>query len=254
MYAKIGFWNMLTGMNKSTPWRGWQTMASKLNRTVGSLFCSNQSTPMNPFANIMDMAKQIARLNPAALPILIKALLRPQQAHGMLCAIECWTDSSCRAVSPKNFFMGEKHSALFSEQKTVEPTSSYKVRLASDPVLPCAWRRERIASALANIGTDKRFGPWKQDPNNHHLTLWLPWGIAFVGEGNHSITAGILNGEGEIIPDHVFDMSAIFDRVYCDGDNYFWRDTHKAICEVTVPRTAAVFEIGRLIGSLRATE
>lgn len=123
---------------------------------------------------------------------------------------------------------------------------SYIVRLASDPVLPCPTKRQCIASALAEIGTDKLKGIWKQD-SNHRLTFWLPWGIAFVGGGNHSITAGILCGEGEIIPDYVDDLSAVLDCVECDGHSYLWRDTRNEICKVPCARTAAVFEIGRLI-------
>ncbi|ENZ0047743.1 DUF6710 family protein [Escherichia coli] len=41
--------------------------------------------------------------------------------------------------------------------------------------------------------------PWKQDKNNHYVDLWLPWRIGFMRRGNHSITAGILAGEGALI-------------------------------------------------------
>jgi len=147
------------------------------------------------------------------------------------------------------FLLGEKHSSIFFGKES-QPLRAdrFKVRLASDVILPCPWDRNRTTSALANIGTGKKSGPWKEDVN-HFLTLWLPWEIAFVNGGNHSITAGIIDGEGEIIPRYVYDMSGILDCVDCDGRFYRWRETGKAITKVTKPRIAAVFEIGRLINA-----
>ncbi|WSH90097.1 DUF6710 family protein (plasmid) [Escherichia coli] len=77
------------------------------------------------------------------------------------------------------------------------------------------------------------------------LTLWLPWRIGFVRGGNHSIASGVLAGEGEVIPDTVYDMRYLLDIVSTDG--YYWYMSGK-ICErVSDYRTAAFFEIGRLL-------
>ncbi|MEK8414470.1 hypothetical protein P2O56_17665, partial [Escherichia coli] len=94
------------------------------------------------------------------------------------------------------------------------------------------------------IGTHKG-KPWKQDKNNHYVDLWLPWRIGFVHGGNHSITAGILAGEGSLIPEHVYDMSWMFELVRTDGNNWFV-EGQKAEA-VKSGRSAAVFEIGRLL-------
>nr|WP_152624096.1 DUF6710 family protein [Cupriavidus sp. IDO] len=82
--------------------------------------------------------------------------------------------------------------------KEVE-TDRIRLGLARDIVLLCAWNMQRYVGALACIGKEKfddRDTTWRQD-YNHGVTLWLPWGIGFVTGGNHSITAGILAGEGE---------------------------------------------------------
>lgn len=80
---------------------------------------------------------------------------------------------------------------------------------------------------------------------NHRVTLWLPWRIGFVRGGNHSIASGVLAGEGEVIPDTVYDMRYLLDIVSTDG--YYWYMSGK-ICErVSDYRTAAFFEIGRLL-------
>ncbi|WP_319950300.1 DUF6710 family protein, partial [Klebsiella pneumoniae] len=83
------------------------------------------------------------------------------------------------------------------------------------------------------------------DNSNHYVELWLPWRIGFVGGGNHSITAGILAGEGTLIPEHVYDMSWLFELVRTDGNHWFV-DDHK-VEAVKSGRSAAVFEIGRLL-------
>nr|WP_329503046.1 DUF6710 family protein [Klebsiella aerogenes] len=67
----------------------------------------------------------------------------------------------------------------------------------------------------------------------------------FVRGGNLCKIAGIMSGENIIIPDHVYDMSILCDVVRTDG-NYWFVDEQK-IEEVRSGRSAAVFEIGRLI-------
>ena len=69
--------------------------------------------------------------------------------------------------------------------------------------------------------------------------------VRFVRGGNHSITAGILAGEGTVIPEHVYDMSWLFELVRTDGNHWFV-DGQKAEA-VKSGRSAAVFEIGRLL-------
>ena len=109
------------------------------------------------------------------------------------------------------------------------------------------WNRQRIANALAGIGAGKNRGEWTRDFSNHHLTLWLPWGIAFVSGGNHSLTAGIVGGEGELIPDRVYDMSALLRMIRCDGHHFRDVKTGRVVAHVQDPRVGAVFEIGRLM-------
>ena len=55
----------------------------------------------------------------------------------------------------------------------------------------------------------------------------------------------ILAGEGSLIPEHVYDMSWMFELVRTDGNNWFV-EGQKAEA-VKSGRSAAVFEIGRLL-------
>jgi uncharacterized protein DUF6710 len=135
------------------------------------------------FQQIMAFA---ADFGPEALRDLIKVLLRPLQASLIVGVIERPLHRAPGEIKPWNFFMGEEHASLFmgNEAKPL-CADEVKVRLASDIILPCPWERERAKSALLNIGTGKKCGPWREDPN-HVVTLWMPWRIAFVGGGNHS--------------------------------------------------------------------
>ncbi|WP_320407439.1 DUF6710 family protein [Klebsiella pneumoniae] len=66
-----------------------------------------------------------------------------------------------------------------------------------------------------------------------------------IGPQTPSIASGVLAGEGEVIPDTVYDMRYLLDIVSTDG--YYWYMSGK-ICErVSDYRTAAFFEIGRLL-------
>ena len=110
-------------------------------------------------------------------------------------------------------------------------------------VLPWPWSLPRYIDNVSRIGVHKG-KPWKQDKSNHYVDLWLPWRIGFVRGGNHSITAGILAGEGTLIPEHVYDMSWLFELVRSDGN--LWFIGYQKVEVVKSCRSAAVFEIGRL--------
>jgi hypothetical protein len=174
-----------------------------------------------PFRNVMDMAHDLADLNPAALHDLVKLLLRPMQSSAIVGVVENTAHQSPASIDGANFFFDDRRVRSIDEGCRLElPNDQFRVRLATDVVLPWPWNRQRIANALAGIGTGKVHGEWTQDFSNHLLTLWLPWGIAFVGGGNHSLTAGIVAGEGELVPERVYDMSALLHMIRCDGHHF----------------------------------
>ena len=91
--------------------------------------------------------------------------------------------------------MGTSFQDVMRELKT-----GYVISLNRDLVLPWSWKKSRLITCIAMIGQGRRWGQWRQDYNNHHVELWLPMGIAWVYGGNHSISAGIIQGKGKIIP------------------------------------------------------
>lgn len=209
------------------------------------------------FRTLMFTAREIERENPAALPALIAAILRPEQSEFLLGVAEHGQDAM-KEVSGWDFF-GPDFRDWFEEERRRPidlPPAEHPLMLGRDPILPCPWHDSRFITAMAFIGsgkldqdlaTRKRYGGrWSQD-ENHRVILWLPWRIGFVAGGNHSLAAGILAGEGSLIPDRVEDFSCLLDLMECDGTVYRDRQTNKVLAPVLDTRHAAVFEIGRMI-------
>lgn len=200
------------------------------------------------FEHVMRVATDVADREPTALFDLIAALLRPLQSEHLIAVAEREQHAAPGSLEAELFFFDIRPYVSVSDS-WIQPTPSLEIRLATDPVLPTAWERRRFVSAVVDIGEGRPCGPWRQDPN-HRVSVWLPWSIAFVLGGNHSISAGILRGEGVVTATEVFDIGHIFDLVECDGHSYRRRDTGKVVSPVHDHRRAAVYEIGRLIRDL----
>ena len=203
------------------------------------------------FDNFMDVANRIAAINPAGLRELVRALLLPLQAETMVAVSQLNVHCVQEPIQYLDFFFPIRNSSEFYRRDAPKETLS----LARDVVLPTPWKRNDYINALATIGTGKCQGHWQQDPLNHSVSLVLPWRIGFVSGGNHSITAGILMAEGEIVATEVFDMTELLQTVRCDGKVYREIGTDRVLGKVGDVRRAAVFEIGRLmIGSDQQTK
>ncbi|WP_439890879.1 DUF6710 family protein [Ralstonia sp. 25C] len=209
--------------------------------------------PHARFDQLMATAREIAGKNPRALVDLLKAVLLPLQAEYLLGVAERG-QGPYPSIDLYRFFGPAVYAALFASDgtgmrgKRLDP-KGFRLDLSRHMVLPWAWSHERYVRALTTIGSSKQNNAraaWQQD-DNHFVTLWLPWGIGFVGNGNHSITAGILAGEGSLQPTQVYDMSYVFDEIRCDGRYYLGARSGKLLCPVLDVRRAAAFEIGRLM-------
>ncbi len=119
--------------------------------------------------------------------------------------------------------------------------------LASDLILPWPWNLSRVASNVSGIGPGRRCGAWKQYPKNHSVEYWRPFGIGWVHGGNHSIMAGIIQGEGRIETDNVYDLSTLFPHVRFNGETFVRVSDDTVIQEALYFEFAAIFEVGRLM-------
>jgi hypothetical protein len=199
------------------------------------------------FTNLVQLVHDVASNDPRGLIDVVRLYMRPLQTSLLLsCALRP-LHGAMAEIAPHQLFMPGVRLELTDHWRYPKlDTDAYVVDLAKDPVLPCPWHRERYVSALATIGSGKKAGEWEQDPN-HAVAVLLPWGIACVFGGNHSIAAGILGAEGSVTPCEVWDMEGLLDKVRCDGLNFIEIESGKVLCEMHNPHMGAVFELGRLM-------
>jgi len=199
------------------------------------------------FTNLLELAKDVAARNPRGLLDVMRLYMRPLQTSLLLSCAQRPLHGAMAEIAPHQLFMPGVRLDLTDHWRYPKlDTDAYVVDLAKDPVLPCPWHRDRYANALATIGSGKKSGAWEQDAN-HSIAVLMPWGIACVFGGNHSMAAGILAGEGVVTPSEAWDMAGLLDKVHCDGMHYIEVQSQKPLCEMHNPHMGAVFEIGRLM-------
>lgn len=137
---------------------------------------------------------------------------------------------------------------LTNENETATEKSYFRLKLNRDIVLPWAWKRPRLVTTLATIGESKTGGAWHWHLN-HQVQLVLPLGVGFVHGGNHSIVAGIADGEGEVIAEPL-DIAVAYEHVYFDGLAFRRKHDGETLNAPTEEEPGALFEIGRLMHEL----
>lgn len=198
---------------------------------------------------LLEIAHEIGDENPQALPDLVRLIGRRVQAMFMSELLFRKKDR-VQQLDPEYVWFKPNEpitqdGASLSDLMRVEEKPR-TLSLARDLILPWPWSRERIRLSLSYIGGKKDWGPWKQD-FNRDIRYWLPLGIGWVKGGNHSITSGIVQGEGTITVDEVYDISAVYEHVTCDGDTFSRRHDGSTIAQVENVEFAGIFEIGRLM-------
>lgn len=201
----------------------------------------------------MQFASKVGDSNPDALRNLVRLYLRPLQSEMLLDAAAKGSATGVASIDARCFFWEDQLQIFSVLDRTRRRQIQVELQLNRDIVLPWPWHPDRLVRSLSSLGRNRAWGRWKQDEMNHHVEVWLPWGVAFVGGGNHSIAAGIIEGEGKIVPTEVHDMSAIFKLVECDGMYYIDKRDGRRLAFVNDARTAAVFEIGRLMRKLKVS-
>jgi hypothetical protein len=126
----------------------------------------------------------------------------------------------------------------------------YSIQLGVDPVVSAPYRNEKLSDSIAGIAT--RGNPFKQQGTAHTAELLLPMGVTIVTNGMHSASAGILKTEGILILGgsytmKVYDVSAAYEKIRFDGDNYVDSETGKIICKSLCFGLGAIYELGRII-------
>ena len=203
---------------------------------------------------ILSIAADIAKENPCALRDFVVLLGRKLQSDYMCRAVSLLNEHSIDGLRPEHVWFNEfiplnsLGQNLYQLKKNANTTRT--LNLASDMVLPCTWNIKSVVSCISGIGSEKRCGQWEQDDINHRIEYWLPFGIAWVHGGNHSIMAGIIQGEGVITTEDVYDLSLLFPHVKFDGNAFIRESDNTVINKSTEFEFSAIYEVGRLMHKL----
>lgn len=136
---------------------------------------------ISAFRNSVDFAKDLASKNPLALVDLVRVLARPLQSEFLVDVIRSEPRGVTHLDELNGLFFKTSRICDFERQGRIYD-HDVVVKLNRDPVFPVPWNRDRMASALATIGSGKSRGLWRQD-TNHGIKVWLPWGLCFVMGG-----------------------------------------------------------------------
>lgn len=143
------------------------------------------------------------------------------------------------------FFNSKNRNDQYIFNSIIKKDTVKEINLSKDLIITFPWKRERLIRTITYLG-ENRARLWRQD-NNHSVQLILPIGLCLVSSGNHSIASGIIQGEGQIKTDRIYDISKIYEHVFCDGINYIRTKDNSIISSVDDVEMAAIFEIGRLM-------
>lgn len=201
---------------------------------------------LEKFNNLMKMAKEISSSNPDGLLDFARALARSIQSEYILRVAESSSHIPPKIQFKENFFFRAPGYLWLQEYKVI-PNPRVLINLSRDPIFPYPWNRGKYSSAISEIGDGKLKGGWRYIPSNHRVSVLLPWGVAIVEGGNHSIMAGILSGEGELVASDVFDLAPLFKDYRCDGKHFVSSRLGVKKAPVGDHRIGALFEVGRLM-------
>jgi|GEM_PF-4968354 len=138
---------------------------------------------------------------------------------------------------------------IINEITNASGDKEVEIDLSKDVILPCPWKFSRLLDSLTNIGKGRPWGAWQQDDFNHMVLCWEPIGVSFVANGNHSLMAGVVGQEGRLKGDIITDMSAMYEIVSSDGENYYFlHKGEKAVASKVMDLDfAIIYEIGRIL-------
>lgn len=218
---------------------------------LSTKFFKKDTTMEQRLGKILSIADDIAKHNPDALRDFVRLLGRKLQSDYMCRAVSWLDEHRVPNLEPKVVWFDEfaqlnaDGSHLYDLKKKKNEIRT--LNLASDIVLPWPWNIDRVAANLSSIGPGRRCGSWEQDTLNHKVEYWLPFGIGWVHGGNHSIMTGIVQGDGYLTTDHVYDLSTLFPHVRFDGRAFIRVHDEAILQEATEFEFAAIFEVGRFM-------
>ena len=127
---------------------------------------------------------------------------------------------------------------------------------AQTPIISCIWDINRIKDNICSIGScnDNLFDGEKYSWNIEAYLI-EPLGLVIVENGNHSVNAALVHGEGKIIAKNKIDISPCLERYQFNGEDYINIGTGEKIkCPYLIQNSkpftyilGLLFEIARIL-------
>lgn len=221
-----------------------------------ALFTFKKKSVDSAFDNAMYFAMQANR-HPDPLQRLLKLkdlrkvfLRKIQSQHISLCY--CSGLHGAPAELDEDAVFGKELAALLMNDYRSEVPQALSLNLANDIVFPTPWHPSRMINNVGVFGIGYGRQEWEQHTNNHEIYWLETFGFGVVGNGNHSITAAIINNDISLfkIPNYI-EHGLVFDYVHFDGQQFVLTASEKALGEPVYPEFGIVFEISRLIHQLQ---
>lgn len=137
------------------------------------------------------------------------------------------------------------------------------VDIVSDPVITNIWNRERQFDNFYNKIGKINENPFDGYKNNHKTNIWaykyLPIGLVFVYNGNHSVNSAIIHNEGSFLCENCIDVSPLFHEYSFDGIDYLYNNkkiTNEYLHSGSKPfndKFGYLFELGKLLHKYNIT-
>lgn len=224
---------------------------SWLGRVFSRSLAEHEALRRERFENVMVRARAVAAADPLGLSSLVRLIAAPLQARATT-SLVFQSAHGARSVYDLSDFFGSLSARVTVEGLTVDqvsarlPEARYRLRLGRDPILAVPWSSLRMTNAIANIGHSRCMGEWRAD-FNHKVELLLPFGLALVHGGNHSLTAGIANAEGTVVAETVTDLAPLYAHVRYDGVSMIRTHDGFNLWTPVDEELGILFEIGRLM-------
>lgn len=209
------------------------------------------SERQSAFQNIMKTAAFIEENHPAALKDLIRILGLKMQAEFILHPLlyespvnlpfdpyEEWFSVWC-GKKDRSFVLTPDGKDFYDLGRPTRQT--HVISLARDVVIPNRFYSTQLGQVLSGLPCSRN------SFDNYYGWIWEPVGVVMLEDKNCFVTPRLLRRAGEIEIHLVYDFSAVYEYVHCDGDHFVRSWDGKKIAPVYDPAFAAIFEIGRMI-------
>lgn len=118
------------------------------------------------------------------------------------------------------------------------------VNLSDGLIWTAPWEPEHYRRALLRSGPGWYERAWAQQ-DDQDGTVYLPWGLYCVGNGNHSAASGILRGDGQLTPEETFDLRLVLERVDLNEHGLIRVDTGALVATSTDWPVLALIGLGK---------